>query len=231
LTEPPSISGKVDDVPPGKSGVLPRNPNGPAPRLSESGPKRRARKQATEQARKRADGLIQPNLPTVARDPLRVQILSKALVRPICAVEHDLAEKAKIPLYRLERNEAGRGGDWNSVVYVQRALGVTRRFFTELFEHFVQTEEEGKLGTSANRPVRVSAVPPVVPRIETKRLDPRQRQLLEHPLRLGRWELYERDPARSLVPKDLCHDMAPTEEHRPPVSQVNYHLRLLQLLG
>jgi hypothetical protein len=62
-------------------------------------------------------------------------------------------------------------------------------------------------------------------------LDFKQRQMLEHPIRLRIWEVYERDPGRSLAPKDLCRDMFATEELRPSVSQVNYHLRLLQRFG
>lgn len=62
-------------------------------------------------------------------------------------------------------------------------------------------------------------------------LEFKQKRELEHPVRLCIWKMYERDPDRSLAPRDLRHDMSPAEELRPPVSQVNYHLRRLQLVG
>jgi hypothetical protein len=62
-------------------------------------------------------------------------------------------------------------------------------------------------------------------------LEFKQKRELEHPARLCIWEMYVRDPGRSLAPKDLRRDMSPTEELRPSVSQVNYQLRRLQLVG
>jgi transcriptional regulator with XRE-family HTH domain len=53
-----------------------------------------------------------------------------------------LAKRATVDLGHLEQIEAGEGGDYNTVVYLQRALGVTARKFTELFEAFVREEED-----------------------------------------------------------------------------------------
>jgi len=50
---------------------------------------------AVNKARRNAKGLIQPNIHIVTRDPLRVQILSTAMVRAISAVE--FAKEVQIP--------------------------------------------------------------------------------------------------------------------------------------
>lgn len=50
---------------------------------------------AVNKARRNAKGLIQPNIHIVTRDPLRVQILSTAMVRAISAVE--FAREVEIP--------------------------------------------------------------------------------------------------------------------------------------
>jgi predicted MarR family transcription regulator len=61
-------------------------------------------------------------------------------------------------------------------------------------------------------------------------IDIKQARELEHPIRLRIWELYERDRDRSLAPRDLQRQMMDMEE-APTISQVNYHLRQLQLVG
>jgi len=50
---------------------------------------------AVDKARRNAKGLIQPTIHVVTRDPLRVQILSTAMVRAISATE--FAEEVEIP--------------------------------------------------------------------------------------------------------------------------------------
>lgn len=59
-------------------------------------PKGRSRRGDTHRARKRAEGLIDPNVGVVARDALRVQILSIAIQRPISPSE--FAREANIAL-------------------------------------------------------------------------------------------------------------------------------------
>src|SRR4051794_27127319 len=54
-----------------------------------------ARGTAVNKARRNAKGLIQPNIHIVTRDPLRVQILSTAMVRAISTIE--FAEEVEIP--------------------------------------------------------------------------------------------------------------------------------------
>jgi hypothetical protein len=58
--------------------------------------KRRPRQRSTDKARTRAEGLIAPNVGIVAKDALRVQILSIAVSRMIAASE--FAQEAEIPL-------------------------------------------------------------------------------------------------------------------------------------
>jgi hypothetical protein len=52
---------------------------------------------------------------------------------------------------------------------------------------------------------------------------------LAHPLRIRIWELYERDPTRSLAPVDVQRDLAQGVE--ATVADVNYQLRRLELAG
>lgn len=52
-----------------------------------------------------------------------------------------LAERAKVDLRRLEQIEAGEGGDYNTIVCLHRALGVTAGSFAELFEALAREEE------------------------------------------------------------------------------------------
>jgi len=72
-------------------------PSGTTPRRKGI-PKRKksSRRGDTDKARQRAQGLIDPNVGVVARDPLRVQILSIAITRPIAPSE--FAKEADIPL-------------------------------------------------------------------------------------------------------------------------------------
>jgi hypothetical protein len=56
-----------------------------------------------------------------------------------------LAKRAEIDPKRVERIEAGEGdADFNTVVFLVRAIGTTMREFTELHEAFA--EEEGREG-------------------------------------------------------------------------------------
>lgn len=59
----------------------------------------------------------------------------------------------------------------------------------------------------------------------------KQERELRHPIRLRIWEMYEQDQDRSLSPRDLRHDMSSDTATLPAISQVNYHLRRLQLVG
>jgi hypothetical protein len=61
-------------------------------------------------------------------------------------------------------------------------------------------------------------------------VDIKQKRELEHPIRFRIWELCERDRDRSLAPRELQSQMMDMEEP-PSLSQVNYHLRRLQLVG
>jgi hypothetical protein len=61
-------------------------------------------------------------------------------------------------------------------------------------------------------------------------VDIKQARELEHPVRFRIWKLYEQNQGRSLAPRDLHRDM-PDMEESPTLSQVNYHLRQLQLVG
>jgi DNA-binding transcriptional ArsR family regulator len=78
---------------PPASGIKVASPRGGKPQKQT---KRRPRKRSTDQARTRAEGLIDPNVGVVAKDPLRVQILSIAVSRMIAASE--FAREAEIPL-------------------------------------------------------------------------------------------------------------------------------------
>lgn len=81
---------------PPSSGPRSRRKGPAAPKATKGGTARKGvRQAATEQARRRAEGLIQPNIHVVTRDPLRVQILSTAMVRAIGATE--FAEEVEIP--------------------------------------------------------------------------------------------------------------------------------------
>jgi transcriptional regulator with XRE-family HTH domain len=53
-----------------------------------------------------------------------------------------LAKRAAVDLCHLEQIEAGEGGDYNTIVYLRRALAVTAELFTEMFDAFVREEEE-----------------------------------------------------------------------------------------
>jgi DNA-binding transcriptional ArsR family regulator len=82
--------------PPGSGSTARRaRPKRPATKSPKSAAKKGVRQRATEEARRQADGLIQPNVHIVARDPLRIQILSQALVRAVCAM--DYATETGIP--------------------------------------------------------------------------------------------------------------------------------------
>jgi hypothetical protein len=52
---------------------------------------------------------------------------------------------------------------------------------------------------------------------------------LAHPLRIRIWELYERDPTRSLAPVDVHRDLA--GGITSTVAQIDYQLRRLQRAG
>lgn len=52
-----------------------------------------------------------------------------------------LAQRSKVDLCLLEQMEAGEGGDWNTIVHVRRALGVSPKEFTEMHARFVREEE------------------------------------------------------------------------------------------
>jgi transcriptional regulator with XRE-family HTH domain len=52
-----------------------------------------------------------------------------------------LAERANVDLGRLEQIEAGLGGDYNTVVYIRRALGVGAAEFAEMHDAQVRKEE------------------------------------------------------------------------------------------
>ncbi len=52
---------------------------------------------------------------------------------------------------------------------------------------------------------------------------------LAHPLRFRIWELYERDPARSLAAVELHRDLAGGVN--PTIAEVTYHLLRLQHKG
>ena len=58
-----------------------------------------------------------------------------------------------------------------------------------------------------------------------------QERELQHPTRLLLWEACEREPSRSLAPKDLHREVSPKAKEPLAVSQVNYHLRRLQKVG
>ena len=76
------------------SGEGRRRPKPSAPARARKAAKP-ARGTAVNKARLNAKGLIQPNIHVVTRDPLRVQILSTAMVRAISIVE--FAEEVDIP--------------------------------------------------------------------------------------------------------------------------------------
>lgn len=61
-------------------------------------------------------------------------------------------------------------------------------------------------------------------------VDIKQARELEHPIRFRIWKLYGQNHYRSLAPKDLQGEMSDIKVP-PSVSQVNYHLRRLQLVG
>jgi transcriptional regulator with XRE-family HTH domain len=52
-----------------------------------------------------------------------------------------LAERADVDVRLLEQIEAGEGGDFNTITYVRRALGVSAKEFAELCEGLVKEEE------------------------------------------------------------------------------------------
>jgi hypothetical protein len=54
-----------------------------------------------------------------------------------------LAERAKVDVHLLEQIEAGEGGDFNTITYLRRALGVSAKEFAELYAGFVREEEGG----------------------------------------------------------------------------------------
>lgn len=74
-------------------GGRPRRPGRTAAKPKK--PTKSKRGSAVDKARRNAKGLIQPNIHIVTRDPLRVQILSTAMVRAISVVE--FAKEVDIP--------------------------------------------------------------------------------------------------------------------------------------
>jgi DNA-binding transcriptional ArsR family regulator len=68
----------------------------PGGRKAKGKAKRQSQKRSTDKARRRAQGLIAPNVGIVAKDPLRVQILSIAISHAIAP--SDFAREAEIPL-------------------------------------------------------------------------------------------------------------------------------------
>jgi predicted transcriptional regulator len=76
----------------------------------------------------------------------------KALGRAIKALREQqtgltpelLARRAEVNSQRVERVEAGEGdANYNTVVFLVRAIGATMREFTELHETFVKEEGQG----------------------------------------------------------------------------------------
>ena len=80
---------------PASSNVARRRQPGLTERAEAENAGKAERGTAVNKARRNAKGLIQPNIHIVTRDPLRVQILSTAMVRAISAVE--FAKEVHIP--------------------------------------------------------------------------------------------------------------------------------------
>lgn len=107
--------------------------------------KRGVRQPATEQARKRAQGLIQPNIQVVTRDPLRVQILSTAMVRAIGATE--FCEEVGIPYstasyhFRVLREE----GFLETVKEISLSGAAKRKLYRATRSGFISDAEWGQV--------------------------------------------------------------------------------------
>lgn len=52
-----------------------------------------------------------------------------------------LAEQANVEVHRVKQIEAGDGGDYNTIVYIRRALGVNAKEFTDLHAAFVKEDK------------------------------------------------------------------------------------------
>lgn len=121
------------------------------------GTKRGVRQPATEQARRRAQGLIQPNIQVVTRDPLRVQILSTAMVRTIGATE--FAEEVEIPYstasyhFRVLRKE----GFLEVVKEVSLSGAAKRKLYRATRNGFISDAEWGEV-KAALRPGVAGAI-------------------------------------------------------------------------
>src|SRR4051794_19559117 len=99
---------------------------------------------AVNKARRNAKGLIQPNIHIVTRDPLRVQILSTAMVRAVCAVE--FAKEVQIPygtaLYHF--NKLRDAGFLELVEEVRvKASGPKRKLYRATRNGFISDAEWG----------------------------------------------------------------------------------------
>lgn len=99
---------------------------------------------AVNEARRNAKGLIQPNIHIVTRDPLRVQILSTAMVRAISAVE--FSNEVEIPygtaLYHF--NVLREGGFLELVEEVRKnSGGAKRKLYRATRNGFISDAEWG----------------------------------------------------------------------------------------
>lgn len=77
-----------------------------------------------------------------------------------------LAERAGVPLGRMEQIEAGEGGDWNAISHIAHALGVSMEQLSELEEAFAGEEEDADStaeDAGETKKMKLSQVPSVLP--------------------------------------------------------------------
>src|SRR6187551_2870004 len=107
-------------------------------------PAKRSFKGTTEKARKRAEGLIAPNIAVVTRDPLRVQILSITISRAIAPSE--FAESMDIALniasyhFKVLREEG-----FLEIVKEEKIRGATKHYHRATKSGFISDADWGEV--------------------------------------------------------------------------------------
>lgn len=117
---------------------------GQRPADPKAAKKGRSYKGATEKARRRAEGLIAPNIHIVARDPLRVQILSIAISRAIAPSEFadqmDIATNVASYHFKVLREEG-----FLEIVKEEKIRGATKHYHRATKSGFISDADWGEV--------------------------------------------------------------------------------------
>lgn len=115
-----------------------------ATRKSQTKEKTKRRTRSTDKARKQAEGLIEPNVGIVAKDPLRVQILSIAISRAIAASE--FAREVDIPLNVASYHfKVLRKAGFLELVKKEKVRGSVKRYYRATKSGFISDADWGEV--------------------------------------------------------------------------------------